>query len=101
MAPGKLNWSQELTVTPDGMYTFTVKPLAGADSWEPVNRNGSQRGGRPIIQYLPKRIDPAKVTLIAGKEFEPLIADDFLLVPLPQKPDAPVTVQFRASAASR
>ena len=101
MAPGRLNWSQELAVAPDGTHTFTIKPLAGSASWEAVNRNGSQRGGRPIIQYLPKRIDPAQVTVLAGKEFEPVIADDFLLVPLPVKREIPLTVQFRVNAAAK
>lgn len=101
MAPGKLNWSQELTVAKDGTHTLTVKPLAGASSWEAVNRNGSQRGGRPIVQYLPRRIQPANVTVIEGKEFEPVIADDFVLVPLPDKRETPLVVQFRVDAAAK
>jgi zinc protease len=98
MAPGRLNWEQKLVVTDDGTHTFTVTPIAGAASWEPVNRNGSQRGGRPIIQYLPQRIDPAKVKIISGSEFEPVITDDFLLIPLPAKGETPLTVQFRVDA---
>jgi zinc protease len=96
MAPGKLNWEQRLTVAADGTHTFTVTPLAGAASWDAVNRNGSQRGGRPIVQYLPKRIDVSKVKVLAGSDLNPVIADDFLLIPLPAKRETALTLQFRA-----
>lgn len=95
MAPGKLNWEQRLTVAADGTHTFTVTPLAGAASWDPVNKNGSQRGGRPIVQYFPRRIDVSKVKVLAGAELKPVIADDFLLIPLPAQRETPLTLQFR------
>jgi zinc protease len=94
MAGGKLNWEQTLAVDDKGVYTFTVKPLAGAGSWAAVNKNGSQRGGRPIIQYLPQRIDPAKVKIVDGGGLQPVITDDFILVPLPVKGEAPLTLRF-------
>lgn len=94
MAPGKLNWEQTLTVAPDGTHTFVITPRAGAATWEPVNKNGSQRGGRPVIEFLPKRIDPAKVKVTAGSELKPVIADDFILIPLPEKADGPLTLRF-------
>jgi hypothetical protein len=94
MAPGKLNWEQNLTEE-DGAFTLTLTPLAGAETWKPVNKNGSQRGGRPVIQFLPRRIQPAKVKITAGAELQPVIADDFILVPLPQSTDAPALVRFR------
>jgi hypothetical protein len=64
-----------------------------------VNRNGSQRGGRPIVAFLPKRIDPASIRITEGKEHQPVIADDFVLVPLPAAGAAakPVRVVFTAS----
>jgi hypothetical protein len=95
MAPGKLNWEQKLTEE-KGTFTLTLTPLAGAETWQPVNKNGSQRGGRPVVQFLPKRIDPAKVKVTAGKDLAPVIADDFILVPLPEKTEGPLTVQFTA-----
>jgi hypothetical protein len=59
-----------------------------------VNNNGSQRGGRPVVEFLPKRIDPAKVKITAGSELKPVITDDFILVPLPDKTDGPGVVRF-------
>jgi zinc protease len=82
MAEGKCNYRQELTGS-DGTWTLTVTPLAGADSWKPVNQNGSQRGGRPIVAFLPERIDPASIRITEGAALHPVIADDFILVPLP------------------
>ena len=96
MASGKLNWRQELTTGDHGEHTLTITPLAGSATWQPVNNNGSQRGGRPVIQFLSRRIDPAKVKITAGSELQPVIADDFILVPLPEKADGPVTLRFTA-----
>ncbi|HEX2746742.1 MAG TPA: hypothetical protein VHM91_01990 [Verrucomicrobiales bacterium] len=96
MAAGKLNWEQKLSVDDKGVHTLTIKPLAGADTWTAVNKNGSQRGGRPIIQYLPERIDPAKVKIEAGSELKPVITDDFILVPLPEKGESTLTLRFSA-----
>lgn len=95
MAPGKLNWEQKLTEE-DGTFTLTLTPLAGAATWQPVNQNGSQRGGRPVIQYLLRRIQQEQVQITAGQELKPVIADDFLLVPLPEKTDGPVVIRFTA-----
>jgi hypothetical protein len=94
MAPGKLNWEQKLTVDDKRTHTLTITPLAGAETWSTVNKNGSQRGGRPIVQYLPWRIDPAKVKVETGSELNPVIADDFILVPLPDKTTGPLEVKF-------
>lgn len=95
MAPGKLNWEQSLTVDGNGVSSLTFTPLAGETSWAAVNQNGSQRGGRPIIHYLQNRIDPAKVKIEAGSEHKPVITDDFILVPLPDKGITPFTIRFR------
>jgi zinc protease len=82
MAPGSLSWKQELTNDGDA-WTFSITPLRGRESFATVNANGAQRGGRPIVQFLPRRIDPATVTFTAGQDLNPLATDDFLLVPLP------------------
>ena len=68
MAPAKAAWEQSL-VGKDGQYTFEVRPLRGRRVSRPINTNGSQRGGRPIIQLLPHRIDAKSVKIIEGAEF--------------------------------
>ncbi|MEX2188293.1 MAG: hypothetical protein WD875_15910 [Pirellulales bacterium] len=80
LAPGPLRWEQSL-VEKDGKWTLTITPKAGADTFKPVNKNGSQRGGRPIIAMLPRRI--GKVKIEGGAELKPVVTDDFVLVPLP------------------
>lgn len=81
LAPGPLRWEQSLTEH-DGKWTLTITPKAGADTFKTVNKNGSQRGGRPIVALLPRRI--GKATIESGAELNPVITDDFVLVPLPE-----------------
>ena len=97
MAPGPLAWEQKLSVA-DGRYQFDIKPLKGEKSFQPINTNGSQRGGRPIVQFLPQRIDPHSVRIEEGGDLKPVIAGRFLLVPNPGKCDPARTyrVVFRA-----
>jgi zinc protease len=93
LADGKLSFDQSLTEV-DGTFTLEVVPLDGAMSFAPVNTNGSQRGGRPIVAFLPRRIGEAKV--VAGEEWKPVITEDFILVPLPPKEHAePVRIVFQ------
>ncbi|WP_442481574.1 hypothetical protein [Aeoliella sp. SH292] len=85
MAEGDCAYDQELTVEKsDGgnTYTLTITPRHGAKSFEPVNMNGSQRGWRPMVAFLPERI--GKATIVRGAELEPVITDDFVLVPNPK-----------------
>jgi hypothetical protein len=84
MAPGPVAWDQVLTET-DGVWTLEIRPNRGERTFEPIDRNGSQRGGRPIVQFLPRRIGQAAV--LEGGDLSPVIADDFVLVPLPARPD--------------
>ena len=95
MAAGKLNWEQTLTEK-DGLYTFEIKPNDGPKTFEPVNRNGSQRGGRPIFQWLPSRVKD--IEIVEGKELQPVVTSKFILVPNPGKcdPDKPYRIVFRA-----
>ncbi|MEZ6066845.1 MAG: hypothetical protein R3B90_14330 [Planctomycetaceae bacterium] len=94
MAKGPLNFTQELTRDGD-VFTLTVTPQVGKRSFAPVNTNGSQRGGRPIIQLLPRRVRDIK--LIDGTEYNPIITDDFILVPLPAADsDASIVIRFSA-----
>lgn len=99
MAPGKLQWRQTWQQDAAG-GSLEITPLAGAGTFAPVNTNGSQRGGRPIIQFFDQRIDPASVVITAGAEFKPVIADDFMLIPLPAAgaDPAPMKITFTAKA---
>lgn len=81
LAPGPLRWEQSL-VEKDGKWTLIITPKAGADTFKTVNKNGSQRGNRPIVALLPRRIS-GKVEIESGAELKPVITDDFVLVPLP------------------
>jgi zinc protease len=102
MAPAKAAWEQSL-VEKDGLYTFEVRPLYGKESFQPINENGSQRGGCPIVQLLPHRIDAASVKLLEGAELKPLLTDNFLLVPLPRDSEAKASyrVVFTAKQIGR
>ncbi len=95
LAPASLAWEQALTEA-GGEWTFTIKPSGGEGSFAPKDANGSQRGGRPFIHFLPHRVRGARVT--QGGEFKPVITDDFILVPNPGKSDgvSTLTVRFRA-----
>ena len=87
---------QEL-VEKDGVFTFTVQPKQGEKSFHPVNTNGSQRGWRPIVEFLPKRLKDIEV--VEGADLNPVIADDFILVPNPRKcdPERKYRIVLRAS----
>ena len=84
MAPMPCAWDQTLTET-DGTYTLTIEPNRGAKTFEPININGSQRGGRPIIAFLPQRVKDVKI--VTGADLKPVVADDFILVPNPKTCD--------------
>lgn len=96
MAPGRLAYGQRLSFK-DGVYTFEIEPKLGGKSFDTVNSNGSQRGGRPFVGFLDHRIEEVK--LVEGGDLSPVIADDFVLVPRPAKcdPSRSYRVVFRAS----
>ncbi len=96
MAEGTCSWKQEL-VEKDGSYEFTVTPALGSRSFSKVNKNGAQRGGRPIIQFLPHRIEVTSLKLTSGADRNPVVTDDFILLPLPRESETtPITVKFTA-----
>jgi len=99
MAPNKLAWEQTLTEH-GGTWTLDITPNQGENTFSPVNKNGSQVGGRPILQFLPHRV--REVRIIEGNEYEPVITDDFILVPNPGTcdPAKKYIVRFRAKPAS-
>ncbi|BDS07915.1 hypothetical protein NT6N_29550 [Oceaniferula spumae] len=90
-------YDQKLTKDGD-VYTLTVTGKRGEKSFAPVNTNGSQRGGRPIIQLLPRRV--GQVEILDGKEHAPVVADDFILIPNPGVGEG-MTLRFRAKAIER
>jgi hypothetical protein len=97
MAPQPMAWDQTLTQD-KGVWTLEIKPNRGEKTFAPINNNGSQRGGRPIVQFLPRRVKD--VQIIEGAELKPLVTDDFILVPNPATCDSArkSRVVFRAAA---
>ena len=95
MAPGDCAYGQELTQEGE-VFTLTLTPRAGTESFHPVNENGAQRGWRPIVQFLPGRFQ--NLELLEGEDLDPVLADDFVLVPNPRQcdPDRVYRIQFRA-----
>ena len=94
MAPGELAWNQTLTEK-DGVWTFTVKPNGGEQSYEPTSRNGSQRGGRPFVQFLPRRLQ--QVQILAGADLQPVITANFILLPRSRASHPDYRVVFRTA----
>lgn len=70
-------------VTPpsEATRTFEIKPNRGEATFKPIDANGSQRGERPIIAFLPKRLKD--IEIMAGADLNPVITDDFILIPNP------------------
>ena len=98
MAPGPLSWEQTLTEN-DGEYRFEIRPLRGERSFAPINTNGSQRGGRPMVQLLPHRLQTRSVQILEGDDLKPLVTSSFILVPNPGRcdPRRSYRVVFRAA----
>lgn len=95
-----IGWEQTLTEQ-NGEFTLTIHAQNGEKSFAPVNTNGSQRGGRPIFVALPHRIDPSTVRILDGKSLEPVITENFILMPQPT-PNAQTTeYSLRFTAANR
>lgn len=105
MAPAPLPFEQSLTYVRDGdapvRYTFIIAPNQGAGSFQTVNDNGSQRGGRPFFARLPIRIDA--VEILAGNEYQPIVTENFILVPRPGKesPAESIKILFQGNVLER
>lgn len=97
LAPGKLSYEQSLTEVAAGVFALEIKPLLGVKSFEPVNRNGSQRGGRPFVHFFPDRLQD--IEIIAGQEMAPVITDNFVLIPNPKicDPEKTYRLEFKAT----
>lgn len=81
MAERPRAYEQTLKRTGDE-YVFEIKPHRGADSFRPINTNGSQRGGRPFVAFFPQRV--TDVRIVEGAELDPVVTDDFILVANPR-----------------
>ncbi len=81
--------------TYDRYDSLTITPNR-KDSFKPVNLNGSQRGWRPIVAFLPHRIKDIQV--VAGKDLKPVVTDNFILIPTPRicDPGRDYKVVFKA-----
>ena len=98
MAEGKLAFEQRLTIENE-RYTFEITPRLGERSFDAVNQNGSQRGGRPFVHFFPHRLK--NIQIVEGEQLQPTIADNFLLVPRPLEcdPHQVYRVVFQAQRA--
>jgi zinc protease len=98
MADRPRAYEQQLTEE-NGLYNFLFRGNRGADSFKPVNTNGSQRGWRPIVEILPFRL--TAIEMVDDGGLAPLVADDFILVPNPRDcdPNREYRIQFRAERA--
>ncbi|MBT4845282.1 MAG: hypothetical protein HON92_07575 [Planctomycetaceae bacterium] len=84
MANGQNSFEQTIDSGRNSM-TFTITPNHGEASFDTVNNNGSQRGGRPFVGFFEQRIKNIKIT--SGHDLHPIVTDNFILVPRPQKCD--------------
>jgi len=86
----RLAWDQRLTVA-GNRYTFALSCRADG-KWP----------RQPVFAFLPHRIDAASVEVNAGGDVQPVITDNFIMVPMEgefQAGDA-VTVTFTAKRAA-
>lgn len=95
MAEREKAWEQKLSEK-DGIYTFEIIPRRSDKSFEPADLNGSQRGRRPVVEFLPHRVKNVKI--LHGADLAPVVTDNFILVPNPSSYNAgrDFTVKFSA-----
>jgi hypothetical protein len=101
MAPAPLAWVQTLREN-HGQYELEIIPKRGEKTFDTINNNGSQRGGRPIVELLPNRIKAASVKITDGADLQPLVTGNFILVPRPEHCDPMLSyrVVFTAERAA-
>jgi len=100
MADRPRAYEQELSAN-EGVYTFKVRGNRGADSFRPINTNGSQRGWRPIVEILPYRLQDIK--MIDDSGLNPIVTDDFILIPNPREydPNREYEIRFKATEVKK
>lgn len=82
IADGPLGWDQKLS-RKGTEWIFEITPRRGENSFQPLSFNGSQRGGRPFVQFFNDRLK--NIEVVSGQELKPVVTDTFLLVPNPGK----------------
>jgi hypothetical protein len=100
LAPGPLAWDQTLALGQEkNTWIFEIRPRLGDRSFAAVDKNGSQRGGRPFVEFFPRRL--GRPRLLEGADLNPVITDSFILVPNPGKcdPAGSYRVVFEAAPA--
>ena len=84
MKPNNKAWKQKLTSKKldDGRteWTLTIVPLNGADSFKGVCKEEPTKDGRPIFQFLPKRVRNVVVDE-SSKDLHATITDNFIILP--------------------
>ena len=96
MTPKPKAYGQKLTAE-GNVYTLTITPQRGVESFKPVNTNGAQRGWRPIVELLDHRVRDVKI--VDGGDLNPVITDDFVLVPNPRVVDLAREYRVRFTAS--
>ena len=86
MAPGEMGWEQSLQEMKGG-FDFEIRPKLDEKSFDRVDGNGSQRGGRPFVQIFPRRVHFKKVKFSEGEDLQPVVTENLLLIPRPEKCD--------------
>jgi zinc protease len=92
--PDSLWFSQKLTQTEDSIL-LEITPLNKDSSYTTIDTNGSQRGGRPFIAFLPEVINPGDFELVTVTQTKPILGDDFVLFPRPVINDEPVPLEAK------
>lgn len=92
--PDALWFSQKLTQTADTIL-LEIAPLNKESSYTTIDTNGSQRGGRPFIAFLPKDINPEEYELVSASRYNPILGNDFVLLPRPENDPKPTHLEVR------
>jgi zinc protease len=87
LAEQESGWAQTLKSekTEDGrtLWTLTIEPKNGAKTFNFDASKGSEYNNRPFVQLFPNRVADPKV--VSGAEFNPVVVDNFILVPQSEK----------------
>jgi len=80
-------WAQTLKSekTEDGrtLWTLAIEPKKGAETFNFDRSKGSHYNNRPFVQLFPTRV--ADPQIVSGAEFNPVVVDNFILVPQTEK----------------
>ena len=100
--PDSLWFSQKLTQSADNIL-LEITPLNQESSYLTIDINGSQRGGRPFVAFLPERINPEEFELVSDSRYMPILGDDFILFPRPENDTNPLslTAQWKRRSSNK